>query len=48
MTKDLAMCISEGKPVKRSAYCTTQEFMERVSETFAASMKSNAIAKAKL
>lgn len=27
MTKDLAMCVSEGKPVKRDAYRTTNEFM---------------------
>lgn len=48
MTKDLAMCISEGKPVKREAYCTTQEFMQKVSDTFAANLKSTSIAKAKL
>jgi len=48
MTKDLAMCISEGKPVKKEAYCTTQEFMERVSEKFAANLKSTSIGKAKL
>jgi len=44
MTKDLAMCISEGKPVKKEAYRTTHEFMQDVSKTFAASLKSNAIA----
>jgi len=31
MTKDLAMCISGGKAVPRSAYRTTQEFMQDVS-----------------
>jgi len=34
MTKDLAMCISGGKPVQRSAYRTTQEFMADISHTF--------------
>ncbi|TNV78934.1 hypothetical protein FGO68_gene17212 [Halteria grandinella] len=33
MTKDLAMCISEGKEVPRSKYCTTEEFMRRCEET---------------
>mmetsp|Transcript_11863 Transcript_11863/g.14095 ORF Transcript_11863/g.14095 Transcript_11863/m.14095 type:complete len:256 (-) Transcript_11863:112-879(-) len=36
MTKDLAMCISGGKPVTRSAYRTTQEFMADISNTFRA------------
>jgi len=36
MTKDLAMCISEGKPVPRSAYRSTQEFMQDISNTFKA------------
>ena len=34
MTKDLAMCISGGKAVPRSAYRTTQEFMADISDTF--------------
>jgi len=34
MTKDLAMCISEGKPVPRSAYRTTSEFMCDISKNF--------------
>lgn len=34
MTKDLAMCISEGKPVPRSAYRSTQEFMADIAATF--------------
>lgn len=33
MTKDLAMCISEGKEVPRSKYCTTDEFMKKCEET---------------
>jgi len=37
MTKDLAMCISEGKPVPRTAYRTTQEFMADIAATFKAS-----------
>jgi isocitrate dehydrogenase len=38
MTKDLAMCISGGKAVPRSAYRTTQEFMGDVVNTFKAKM----------
>ena len=34
MTKDLAMCISGGKPVSRSAYRSTQEFMADILATF--------------
>jgi isocitrate dehydrogenase len=34
MTKDLAMCISGGKPVDRKAYATTDEFMNAVSTNF--------------
>ena len=34
MTKDLAMCISGGKNVPRSAYRSTQEFMEDIATTF--------------
>lgn len=45
MTKDLAMCISEGKEVPRSKYCTTEEFMKRCEETLKANLSS---AKAKL
>ena len=33
MTKDLALCISEGKEVPRSKYCSTEEFMKRCEET---------------
>lgn len=33
MTKDLALCISEGKEVPRSKYCSTEEFMNRCQET---------------
>lgn len=32
MTKDLALCVSGGKAVKRSDYLTTTEFMEAVSQ----------------
>ena len=34
MTKDLAMCISGGKSVPRSAYRSTQEFMADIKATF--------------
>ncbi len=34
MTKDLAMCISAGKPVPRSAYRTTAEFMADIKTNF--------------
>ena len=34
MTKDLALCVSGNKPVKRSDYQSTDEFMLKVSETF--------------
>ena len=33
MTKDLAMCISGGKSVPRSAYRSTQEFMDDIAAT---------------
>lgn len=36
MTKDLALCISEGKEVPRSKYCTTEGFMNRCEETLKA------------
>jgi isocitrate dehydrogenase len=46
MTKDLALCISEGKNVKRSQYCTTQEFMNKCAETLRAKINgSNPLAK---
>merc|ERR1711971_1438570 len=38
MTKDLAMCISGGKAVPRSAYRTTFEFMDDVNKNFKAKM----------
>ena len=34
MTKDLALCISEGKPVKREAYRSTFEFMGDIQARF--------------
>ena len=37
MTKDLAMCISEGKPVDRSAYRSTTEFMQNTRQIITAS-----------
>jgi len=30
MTKDLALCVSEGKPVGKDKYLTTQEFIDKV------------------
>lgn len=44
MTKDLAMCISEGKEVPRSKYCSTEEFMKKCEETLKAKL-SGAVAK---
>ncbi|CDW84489.1 UNKNOWN [Stylonychia lemnae] len=32
MTKDLALCVSEGKEVARSKYCSTEEFMNKCAE----------------
>jgi isocitrate dehydrogenase len=40
MTKDLALCISEGKEVPRSKYCSTEEFMKRCEETLKAKLSS--------
>lgn len=34
MTKDLALCVSYNKPVARSQYLSTDQFMEKVSQTF--------------
>ena len=34
MTKDLALCVSGGKPVQRSQYQSTDEFMNKVSDNF--------------
>ena len=34
MTKDLALCVSMGQPVKRSQYLSTDEFMNKVSDNF--------------
>lgn len=42
MTKDLAMCISEGKEVARSKYSTTEEFMNKCQETLIANLKQTA------
>ena len=38
MTKDLALCVSLGKPVDKSKYLTTEEFMSKVSENFRRSL----------
>ena len=40
MTKDLALCISEGKEIPRSKYCSTEEFMKRCEETLRAKLSS--------
>ena len=45
MTKDLAMCISEGKEVPRSKYNTTEEFMKKCEETLRAKLSFKATAK---
>jgi isocitrate dehydrogenase len=42
MTKDLALCISEGKEVPRSKYCTTEEFMNKCAETLKAELAGSA------
>lgn len=34
MTKDLALCISGGKEVPRSAYRSTTEFMQDIKHTY--------------
>ena len=34
MTKDLALCVSNGKPVTRAQYQTTEEYMNSVSINF--------------
>ena len=40
MTKDLALCVSYGKPVDKSKYLTTEQFMTKVSQNFRASLMS--------
>lgn len=42
MTKDLALCISEGKEVDRSKYCTTEEFMKKCQETLNSKLNQQA------
>lgn len=34
MTKDLALCVSGGKEVPRSAYRSTTEFMQDIKDTY--------------
>ena len=41
MTKDLALCISNGKNMPRSQYCSTEEFMKKCEETLKAALSSN-------
>jgi isocitrate dehydrogenase len=48
MTKDLALCISGGKEVPRSAYRSTSEFMSDIKATFDKLRASGAPTKAKL
>jgi len=45
MTKDLAMCISGGKPVPRSAYRNTFEHMEDIQKRFHAKLTGEPRAK---
>jgi len=45
MTKDLAMCISNGKPVPRSAYRSTFEHMEDIQARFHAKLTGEQRAK---
>lgn len=40
MTKDLALCISEGKEVPRSKYSTTEEFMKKCEEILRAKLSN--------
>jgi isocitrate dehydrogenase len=42
MTKDLALCVSYSKPVKRSQYLSTDQFMEKVSQTFKNKLENSA------
>lgn len=42
MTKDLALCISEGKDIPKSKYCTTEAFMNRCEETLKAKLSGGA------
>ena len=41
MTKDLALCISEGKEVNKSKYCTTEGFLNRIKETLVKNLSGN-------
>lgn len=45
MTKDLALCISEGKPVPRTAYRTTSEFMTDIKKEFEKMLTQQPLAK---
>jgi len=42
MTKDLALCTSNGKNVPRSKYCSTEEFMKKCEDTLRAELSSKA------
>ena len=45
MTKDLALCISGGKDVPRSAYRSTTEFISDIASIFDAKLKNEGRAK---
>ena len=45
MTKDLALCISEGKEVPRLAYRSTTEFINDIAARFDAKLKNEGRAK---
>ncbi len=41
MTKDLAMCVSGGKDVKRGEFDTTDAFMKKIEKTLIENLKKN-------
>jgi len=45
MTKDLALCVSLGKPVDRKAYRSTTEFMGDIQARFHAKLTGEQRAK---
>jgi hypothetical protein len=42
MTKDLALCRSEGKPVERSDYLSTDEFMNKIAQNLKSKLTNTA------
>ena len=48
MTKDLALCVSEGKELTRSKYCTTEEFMNKCAETLRSELANGGVGTPKL